>query len=98
MGQDWGCACAAVAVRQSLSKKVARKMRTSNRRAVRDPVEPKLAISISIYSDRAKKCEIRFLCMYVDTLRIDFLARVSCPGSMVSFLAGATVVAAMLDI
>ena len=34
--------------------------------------------------------------MYVDTLRIDFLARASCPGSMVSFLAGAAV-AAMLD-
>jgi len=35
--------------------------------------------------------------MYVDTLRIDFLARASCPGSMVSFLAGAAA-AAMLDI
>jgi len=35
--------------------------------------------------------------MYVDTLRIDFLARASCPGSMVSFLAVAAI-AAMLDI
>ena len=51
----------------------------------------------SICSDRAEKGEIRFLCMYVDTLRIDFLARASCPGSMVSFIAGAAV-AAMLNI
>jgi len=35
--------------------------------------------------------------MYVDTLRIEFFARASCPDSMVSFLAGAAV-AAMLDI
>jgi len=35
--------------------------------------------------------------MYVDTLRINFLARASCPGSMVSFVAGAAA-AAMLDI
>jgi len=35
--------------------------------------------------------------MYVDTLRIDFLAHASCPGFMVSFLASAAV-AAMLDI
>jgi len=35
--------------------------------------------------------------MYVDKLHINFLARASCPGSMVSFLAGAAV-AAMLDI
>jgi len=50
-----------------------------------------------ICSDRAEKGEIRYLCMYVDTLRIDFPARASCPGSMVSFLAGAAA-AAMLDI
>jgi len=36
--------------------------------------------------------------MHVDTLRIDFPARASCPGSMVSFLAGAAAAAAMLDI
>ena len=47
---------------------------------------------ISICSDRAKKGEIRLLCMYVDTLRINFLARASCPGSM------SAAVAAMLDI
>jgi len=35
--------------------------------------------------------------MYVNTLRIDFLARASCPGCMVSFLAGAAA-AAMPDI
>jgi len=35
--------------------------------------------------------------VYVDTLRIDCLACASCPGFMVSFLAGAAV-AAMLGI
>jgi len=35
--------------------------------------------------------------MFVDTLLIDFLARASCPGSMVSFLASAAV-ASMPDI
>jgi len=35
--------------------------------------------------------------MYVDTLRVDFLGRASCPGCMVSFLASAAA-AAMLDI
>jgi hypothetical protein len=35
--------------------------------------------------------------MYVHTLRIDFIARASCPGSVVSFMAGAAA-ATMLDI
>ena len=35
--------------------------------------------------------------MYVHTLRIDFIARVSCPGFVVSFMAGAAA-ATMLDI
>ena len=37
-------------------------------------------------NESRETCDKAFLCMYVDTLRIDFLARASCPGFMVSFL------------